>query len=197
MGRIRGGAVAVLLAALALAGCSSTGSAGATATAGPGASTGSGTAGTGGDGGGSGGGGGKLDLDTVDACTIIADADLTTFFGEGPGQKSPLPGGSGCAYDNHSETAYIALLVQDPAVGAKAQFDYDKHHSDHAADIAGLGDQAFGWWHKDEADVEIVHKGVLVIVSRLTYSTGADPTVEATAEIGKLVTLARAVLAKL
>lgn len=134
-------------------------------------------------------GGATIDVDDLDACAVITDAQVKAFFGEPGGEKSRLdqPYAASCSYDDASGDSYLSLVVQAPPDGAKKQFDYDKASSRNVKPISGLGDEGYSWQNSGEAGLEIVYRGALVILSQQPYrSKIEDPE----AVIAKLTELA-------
>jgi len=135
--------------------------------------------------------GATIQVDDLDACTVISDAQVQTFFGEPGGEKSPLNAAfaASCSYDDSSGDSYINLTVQVPPGGPKKQIDYNKGNARNVKPTSGLGDEGFSWYTSKEAGVEIVYRGALVSFSQEFYSLSyriKDPG----AVIAKLTALA-------
>lgn len=138
-----------------------------------------------------------LDLDKVDPCALVSDAELQQFFGEAPGEKTPSGGAflKGCSIDNESEIRYVFVSVQAPPTGDKTQLDFDRSTAKNVAPVAGVGDEGFSAYDDDEAEVEVRHRGAVFNFSLQLYSvseTLSDPG----AVVAGLTTLAKQALAR-
>jgi hypothetical protein len=144
------------------------------------------------------GSGQDVDLDKVDACALLSDEELRGFFGEAPGEKTPKPAPylRGCALDDISGTSYVFVSVQVPPIGDKKQFDHDRSQTKKPVVITGVGEEAFGRYNDEEAEVETRYRGAVVILTVLLYSYSGkldDPA----AVLDKLTALTRHALARL
>jgi hypothetical protein len=139
-----------------------------------------------------------VDLDKVDACALLSDEELRAFFGEPPGGKTPkgAPYLRGCEVEDASGTSYVFVAVQGSPIGDKQQFDHDRSQSGKPVDVTGVGEEAFGGYDDDSAEVETRYRGVLVIVSLEVYSH-AGPLDEPAAVFERLTALTRHALARL
>jgi hypothetical protein len=146
------------------------------------------------------GSGQDLDLDKVDACALVTDDELRAFFGEPAGKKEPKPFGyiRGCALDDASGTSYVFVSVQHPPIGHKEQFDFDRSQTTKPVAVTGVGEEAFGWYDEDDAEVETRHRGALVIVSIVLYAAnGVGRLDDPPAVFDRLTLLTKQALARL
>ena len=145
-----------------------------------------------------GGSGDGVKLDNVDACALLSDEELQTFFGEPAGGKEPRDGVfmKACALDNASEKSYVFISVMVTPTGDKEQFDYNKSVAKNAVAVSGVGDEAFGWYDEDEAQIEARHRGAVVGVG-LTLHVGFGTLDDPKATLDKVTVLAKQALARL
>ena len=147
------------------------------------------------------GSGEGIDLDKVDACALVSDDELRAFFGEPAGKKEPKPAGfiRGCALDDASGTSYVFVSVQHPPIGPKEQFDFDRSQTEKPVTVTGVGEEAFGFYDDDSAEVETLFRGALVIVAVVLYdSFPVRPTLDDPAAVfDRLTLLTKHALARL
>jgi hypothetical protein len=147
------------------------------------------------------GSGEDIDLDMVDACALVSDDELRAFFGEPAGKKEPKSAGylRGCALDDASGTSYVFVSVQDPPIGHKEQFDFDRSQTGKPVAVTGVGEEAFGWYDDESASVETRYRGALVIVSVVLYASfSVRPTLDDPAAVfDRLTLLTKQALARL
>jgi hypothetical protein len=136
--------------------------------------------------------GGDIDLVNVDACVLLTEAELQTFFGEPAGAKETNNTGyiRGCAMDNASRTSYVFVSVQAPPTGSRAQYDFDRSQTKNPEPVSGVGEAAFSWYDDDEAEVTALHGSVLVHVSKQLYSS-SDTLKDPTGTVQRLTVLAK------
>ena len=127
---------------------------------------------------------------TVDACTLITEAEATTFLGSdpGPGQSSGTADQPACAYG-----ASLTLSIQ-PSAG-KAQYDADRgaaSGSGNSTDLKGVGDAAFAFVVGGTiGQLEIV-KGSAVV----TVNIQGDPSLQ-NVTVVRLTTLGTTVASRM
>ena len=147
------------------------------------------------------GSGEDIDLDKVDACALVSDDELRAFFGEPAGKTEPKPAPylRGCALDDASGTSYVFVSVQDPPIGDKQQFDFDRSQTEKPVAVTGVGEEAFGWYDDESAEVETRYRGALVIVTVVLYASfSVRPTLDDPAAVfDRLTQLTKHALARL
>ncbi len=109
---------------------------------------------------------------TVDACTLVTEAEATTFLGSdpGPGQSTGTADQPACAYG-----ASLTLILQ-PTAG-KAKYDADRgaaQGSGKSTDLTGVGDAAFAFVVANTIGQMEIVKGTAVV----TVNIQGDPSLQ-------------------
>ena len=119
------------------------------------------------------------------ACALVTEKEVGTALGADPGKGSPFSshGASQCQYGSY-QTAFV-LVNLNPTMG-KAAYDHMRTNpkiseAGAVADIAGVGDRAFGISGHNTASIYINTGDTLVLVMVEIRSAASPPTGQARA----------------
>lgn len=117
----------------------------------------------------------------VQACSLVTEREATAALGRDPGVGvgTSRPGASSCAYGTYRARSIVTVNLVP--VSGKADFDHLRRAAPtgQIADVAGVGDAAFGVSQGPSASVWFTKGDTLVAVAVLT-GAGAPPTTQAT-----------------